>query len=415
MKHLCIVLLLFSLTASTYVCAKLVVKPYGYVAYDHWYDTRQVLSAREDFFLLFPLPPQLDEFCEDINAHGKWQMTALQTRMGLTAEMPGWWKDSELKGFIEADFLGSADPFIYNYRLRFAYLAIKTKKWKFLAGQWWHPLFTLDCFPDTICFNNGAPMEPQARAPQVRFTYTTDRYELIVAALSQEMQFESAGPLSFSTEYIRDSVTPNFHIHGRYFPVKDAVLGVAFDFLRLAPRVVTDNDVATHERINSVIAEIYGAYNAKKYQIRAKFTYAQNGTEQLMISGYGVRTRDPVTDVRTYSNTQAIAAWLDMAYWFSHETKSVGLFVGATQNIGATDPLYIDPTTGEPILYQFDPHLARVARIAPRFRYKKFPFQIGLELEWTYAAYGKLNKRAHVEHPRGVNNVRLYFEIMYNF
>ena len=27
------------------------------------------------------------------------------------------------------------------------------------------------CFPDTISFNNGLPMEPQARDPQVRFVY----------------------------------------------------------------------------------------------------------------------------------------------------------------------------------------------------------------------------------------------------
>jgi hypothetical protein len=401
--------------AGIYSLPEFSVKPYGYVAYDLYYDTRFLLSAREDFFVLFPLPPQYDALCQDINDHGHWQMTAIQSRLGVNAELKGLWRDIVAKGFYEADFLGAADPFISIYRLRFAGVSVHSNEWTFLAGRYWHPLFALDCFPDTICFNNGAPMEPQARAEQIRVTYTTKKYEIIAAALSQEEQFASDGEVGISDVYIRESLVPNYHIQARFFPAETYVVGVALDYLRLCPRIVTDNDFATNESINSFLVELYAARNEKKYQIRAKAVYAQNATNQLMISGYGVRTQDPVTNFRTYAVTQAVAGWIDMAYWFDDGTKSIGLFAGATKNLGATHPLFIDPATQQPIIYEFEPTVDVVARVSPRFRYKKHNMQIGLELECTSASYGKLNRKAEVLCPQTVTNFRVYFEILFFF
>ena len=128
--------------------------------------------------------------------------------------------------------------------------------------------------------------------------------------------------------------------------------------------------------------------------IRSKFVFAQNAADQLMLGGYAVRTVQPFTDIRTYANTQVVAAWLDTAYWFDEHNKSVGLFIGGTKNLGSREPLYIDPTTTQPIVFGLDPNIDTVWRIAPRFRSIKKPVTLGLELEYTQAAFGNLNRKA---------------------
>ena len=395
--------------------------PYGVIFYDHWYDTRQIMGARYSYVLFWPEPVIKDRFCRDINAHPEWGATSIQTKVGVVAQEP--WHDGMISGVIEGDFLGADDLTISTYRLRYAFLYIEHGPWRILAGSYWHPLFMYHsplpvdlyptCYPATISFNSGLPMEPQALSPQLRIAYRSGAFELLFTAAGQNAS-TSLGPVGATSLLINDALIPNLDLQLRY--IRDEIFfGAAFDYERLVPRIVTNNNVAAHEKIDSFIGQAWGAYNGEKFQFYAKVVFAQNASDQLLLSGFGVRTIEPFSDIRTYSNTQAVAAWIDTAYWFREETISIGLFAGGTKNLGSFDKLYVDPTTGQPIVYAINPNVAYVFRVSPRFRFVKKPMTIGLELEYTQAAFGILNRHAVPVNTKATWNQRVLFEIAYVF
>ena len=301
----------------------------------------------------------------------------------------------------------------YTFRIRYAYLFFDTPRWTLMAGNFWHPLFLINCFPDTISFDNGAPIEPQARDPQVTFTYKGDSFQLIVAAAGQNT-FTSPGPDNYTWRYLANAAIPNFHWQVRFLR-GDFFWGVALDWKRLVPRLETTKCVDAHEHISSIFAEAFAAYNTPEFTFRSKIFYAENAADQLCISGYAIATQDPVTNRRTYANVPSVGGWIDTAYWFDEGSRSIGLFIGAGKNLGSSKPLFIDHKTKQPVVYALEPTLDSLFRIAPRARIIKKPMTIGLELEYTQAAFGKLDRFARARHPQTARNVRFLFEIIYQF
>ena len=101
----------------TLECAIVKVKPYGYVKWEIYFDTRQPLGTREENSLFFPARCLSDIYRQDINAHGKWHMTAFETRVGLELIGPEW-EDVKTDGLVEGDFRGIVDATISDFRLR---------------------------------------------------------------------------------------------------------------------------------------------------------------------------------------------------------------------------------------------------------------------------------------------------------
>jgi hypothetical protein len=396
-------------------CAFVKIKPYGYVKWEGFWDTRQVIGSREEQALLYPKPRRLDIFGQDIESHGKWDMLAIETRIGLGLEGPRW-GDIRIDGLIETDFRGPSDPITSVLRLRHAFGRVVWENGSFLYGQWWHPLFILECFPHTVAFAIGAPMEPQARDPQLRYTGRWGWFELIAAAASQS-DFLSNGPIGFSAFYIRQAVIPNLHLQMRgYF--KDNVVGVAADYKRLVPRIESDKNVKVNEFIDSFIFEAFAAFIYAPWSLRTKVFWAQNGTDQLLISGYGVHTINPVTDARTYTNTAAAGGWLDFSYLFGCDNHELGFFVGGTKNLGSRQSLFIDPETGQPIIYALSglaQNLDYVVRVSPRYIFMKDPIRFGAEVEWTRASWGTPNRCGKVRNGVPVDNIRILLALYYMF
>jgi hypothetical protein len=238
----------------------------------------------------------------------------------------------------------------------------------------------------------------------------------MVAALSQQ-SFLSTGPIGISSEYIRNSLMPNFHCQLRGY--KGAFFcGIAGDVLRLVPRLVSDKNVKVNEHIVSFRGEAFASWTYPSWSLRTKVLYAQNGNDLLLISGFGVHTVDPKTDFRTYTNTACAAAWVDASYFFYNDTMELGLFAGGTKNLGSVRSLFIDPATQEPIIYtlvDIAKDLSYVARISPRYAFVKDPVRFGLEIEYTRAAFGKARKNGQIAHTRPVNNVRVLAALYYVF
>lgn len=397
--------------------AGLIIKPYGFIKFDVYYDSRQPFGFAEADKLVLPKRYLPDIFCRDINGRGQWHMTAAQTRMGITILAPEC-PCFKTQGIIEAEFFGFNDATIDLLNMRHAYgqLDFTCEKLSLLLGQFWHPMFILDCNPATLSLN-ATPFDSFSRNPQIRVTKRWNNFELITTILSQR-DFQSPGPVGFSTTYLRNAQVPNICAQGRwYIGQNQHVLGIVGDFKRLVPRLVTDKNIKVLEIINSFQAALYTRLNLDPLLIMAKIIYSQNGADQGLLSGYAVQTIDQLTDKRTYSNTQVACAWLDLTYTLACFNTELGLFVAGTKPFGSRDSLFIDPTTNQPIVYKFLSNVEYSVQVTPRILFKHDPVQIGFELDYRRAAYGNLDRFGKVPRDCGipVNDIRLFGTFMYIF
>lgn len=91
----------------------------GYVKYDAFFDSRQVLAAREGHLMLWPKAPEYDENGNDINASPNFNFLAIQTRLKTAISGPDA-LGAKTSAMIEAEFFGHTDADINGYRLRHA-------------------------------------------------------------------------------------------------------------------------------------------------------------------------------------------------------------------------------------------------------------------------------------------------------
>lgn len=389
--------------------------PYGYVKWEMFFDSRQNIGTRENQLLYFPAPQELDRFGNDLNDPGQWHMTAIESRFGIVMLGPKWGCITT-EGAIEGDFRGPIDSTISCLRLRHAFGLVKWEKGSFLFGQYWHPLFVPLCFPHTLAFSIGAPMEPQARAPQLRLSQRWEWLEFI-GSLSSQRDYASAGPQGVTTDYIRNAISPDVTLELRAY-WESGACGVVVDYLRLVPRLRSDLNVSVQEHISSCTVEGYAAFKFAPCSARLKAFWSQNGTEQLLISGYGIRCIDPLTQRQTYSNTAAVGGWLDFSYTFHCDRMELGAFIGGTKNLGSRHRLFVDPETEQPIVFALAgvaQNIDYVVRISPRYFYAKDPLRFGIELEWTRASYGQMDPCAKIINGVPVNNYRLSTAFYYLF
>lgn len=393
------------------------ILPYGYAQLSSWWDSRQVYGDSETLGDLFPKPKKFDRFGHDKNAHPAFHMTATQSTVGLLMRGPAWDSIKTL-GTIETDFRGESLDSLGCLRLRHAFGFLDWTEGAALFGQFWHPLEVPQCWPNVVSFNGGAPFETIARDPQARVTQRFGDIEL-VAALASQRDFASNGPKGVTPEYIRNAVVPNIHSQIRAYG-ENYFAGFAFDYKRLKPRLVSKEKIDVHEHIDSFITEAFVRYNySDNLILRTKGIWAQNANDQGLISGFAVKTVNPITDARTYANTAAASFWFDATYFFDQEQEhQVGVFIGYAKNLGAQHELFINPKTGRPIIYALldvSQNIDDLFRISPRYIINREPFLVGFELEYTQTAWGCPNKCAKVIDTRNVGLVRFLIQINYVF
>ncbi len=287
-----------------------------------------------------------------------------------------------------------------------------------LAGQEYHPLYVLGADPRTISFNTGIPIEPFSRNPQFRLTYTPDPHVDLIFCASTELEFETDGPIGFSTTYIRNAVVPmlDFQVKTHF---SDHLIGAGVDYKRIRPRLKTDTGLKTRETLNTAIAIAYGAFNWESVSTRTKLIFAQNPTDMTMIGGYAVSSIDQDCDQRTYTSLNVIAAWNDTEITIS---KSImpGWFIGFVKSLGARDtvlPNVVDAegTVTERRIFGIGTDIDYVFRFSPRLEWKVKNFLLGVELEYTRAAYGTIDSTGDVINTTPVANTRLLVALFYYF
>lgn len=398
------------------------IKIYGFLRNDIMYDTRQVVSARpatQGELLLYPAAISKDLNGKDVNSASSFSMLAITSRLGVSITGPDAF-GAKTSGTLEAEFFGNANGNENVFRLRHAYAKLDWPKTQLAFGQYWHPLFAVDCFPGVISFNTGMPFQPFARNPQIRLTQKFGKsFNLIVAALSQTEAFVSPGSstgialgsASASQSFANNSGLPNLHAQLQY-KGKMLVAGVAYDFKQLRPALKAtsgSSTVSTSEKVKSSTFEAYAKLMTKYVVAKAEFVSGQNMYDHLMFGGYLAYGTTPNI---TYKPMKVTSYWAEV----SGTGKKIvpAIFFGYAKNNGAS-------ATGAVATYARSVSasglsLDNVWRIAPRAEFIAGKFKIGAEIEYTAAAYGTAGSDGKVTGSTDkVANTRLLFTTTFSF
>ena len=374
----------------------------GFVKTDYWIDSRTVVAAREDLFLLYPAAKLPDVDGKDIHGDPVFNFSAITSRLATHMEGPDAF-GANISGMIEADFSGVTNADINGFRLRHAYLNMRWDSWNLMLGQYWHPLFTPAVTPRVVSLNTGAPFQPFIRNPQATLSHFRGQSQWLFSLVGQRDN-ASDGPRGTTPDYLRQSILPNLHLQwsGNY---ENFTAGLAADYKVLRPRLKTDADIYTSESIGSYALMAYGRYRFDLLDISMKSIYGQNLSEHLMLGGYAESFLDEETGHVEYTPLNHLSAWMNILYG---DRVLAGLFMGYAHNFGASDHV-----AGS--FYGRGSDIAYLYRIAPSLTFSSGSLALCAELEYTSAAFGTPDAKGKVRNHDEVGNFRLLFTALYYF
>lgn len=380
----------------------------GFVKSDFFRDSRQIASARQGHFLLYPLNAKADLNGKDINAVSCVHILPIQTRLSFII------KEKEILGAsatakVEGAFFGSTESNINSFRLRHAYVKLQWKYSNILVGQYWHPMFITSNYPGSVSFNTGAPFTPFSRNPQIRYTYRIKDVEMSLTAFSQ-LDFKSSGP---------NGAQPSYAIHAKYPALNARIIyhptignlkintGISLNHKNIKPTLITEAGYADDTYFNTSAATVFLGIKNSKLGINFQGTYGEDLYNLTMLGGYSVKSMtDDVTKIKEYTANRTLAFWTDIHN--INPTHQLGLLLGYSQNEGSTDN-HIST------LYGRGENIDYVYRISPRYAFKKGNFKIATEFEYTVAAYGTPNNLGKVNNSKEYGNLRLLVALYYLF
>ncbi len=380
----------------------------GYINHDVKYDSRQAVVARDGELFLYPKAVVEDAYGEDLNGNGRLQMFNIDARMRFTMTGPEW-HGFKTKGVIEGDFFGTTTVTESTLRLRHAFVQLQKDKVGIILGQTWHPAFFAECYPGVLAFGASVPLHPLNRAPQVRFTYTPSERLALSASILSERDFTSTGPAGSSGEYLRNSGVPDMQLKVIAKPTETITLGAVGGYMIIAPRIVTEANVAHKETLGSYNMSAFAKYKTEHFYFKLHGFYGQNVNRFVMLGGYAVdQITDVTNDFRTYKNINTASVWSEVEYntnnWY------FGLFGGYMALDGNADlstAVYGLGASNVESLYRWSPRVA--------YKFKKLQF--GLEVMATTANY-----MAHTDAASGIavsahaaTSYRYLFNTMFYF
>jgi hypothetical protein len=374
----------------------------GFIKSDYWYDSRQVVASREELFLFYPKNVVLGPDGLDVNGEDYVNFSPVTSRLTGIITGPDAF-GAKTSGMIEADFSGVTNADINGFRLRHAFGKLRWKNSELLFGQFWHPMFVTEVFPNVISLNTGAPFQPFIRNPQISYKHFFGKMNLELAFLSQRDN-ASDGPLGYNGVYMRNALVPNLHLQAQYKSEKH-VFGLAGDWKALRPQLANGLGNITTSKISTFATMAYWKYSNGKFTWRSKTIYGQNLTEHLLMGGYAQHSFDSLTHTESYTPTNHLFVWGNITYG---KKMVFGLFGGYAKNFGTSAV-----NTGK--FYSRGADIAYLYRIAPSISWISNTVQISFEPEYTVAAYGKPDQMGIVHDASEVGNLRLLLTFFYFF
>ncbi|MFP4448031.1 MAG: hypothetical protein ACLFPH_04800 [Bacteroidales bacterium] len=378
----------------------------GLVKNDVFFDTRQTLAAREGHFLLWPSPENIDIDGHDINSRSSFNILAVQSRLSGTITGPDAF-GAKTSGMIEGDFFAQANDNINLFRLRHAFVQLDWEKTSLLFGQYWNPLFVTSCFPGTVSFNTGAPIQSFSRDPQVRLTHSRGNISFIAAALSHR-DYPSYGEDGPSSEYLRNSGMPDMHFQLHYNTEK-FVTGAGLAYKKIVPRLETQWGREADEEVKGLSAIAFAKLRVNPLTIKVQALSGQNIADAMNISGFAVEDIEFETDDRTYLPLRNLSLWTDIHT--NGENFQAGLFAGYTQNRGTADEI-----SNADFIYGLGTDIESLFRISPRLVFNSGKVRFGIEGEYTEATFGEdYDEYAVPVNTHSTGNLRILFSAYYFF
>ncbi len=356
----------------------------GFVKTDAFIDSRQTVSFDDNaHFMLYPAPVSEDKNGEDINSGMNFNILSLQTRLTGEITIPDAF-GAKSTGMIEGDFFAFTDEIkISSFRLNNAFVKFNWKNAELMAGQYWHPLFIVQSFPEVFSFNTGAPFKPYATNPQLRYTSKIKSLSLISTIYTLN-DFPANGPFGPSTVYKRNSIIPNANFT---LTIDDgtSLMGLGVDYKTLVPRIKTDKGYKTNTSVNGIAITAFSKLAFNKVTWKFQKIYSQNAYDISGIGGYAVKfdSYDNITGMCEYTNLNTSSFWTEL-YYKSFDFL-FGIFAGYTYNLGSSEKMELDPEN----VFARGNDIEYVYRISPRIAFIQKNSTIGFEVEYTVAAYGK--------------------------
>lgn len=379
------------------------LKIYGQVRADLFYNTRANVESVDGLFYSYPMDIKLDAEGNDLNDQDNSNMYLLYSRLGLDVKGPKLGK-ANTSAKIEFDFRGSGTT-LSIIRLRHAYFNFSWGKSSVLAGQTWHPFYG-EVAPQILNLNMGSPFQPFSRAPQVRYRFNHNTFQLTATALWQS-QYLSNGPDGKTNKYIKNSCVPELHL-GADYKTPNIIVGAGIDMTSLVPRTqstIGDKVYKVDERITSVSGEIHAKYTTPMWYFAAKSTLGSNLTQTSMLGGYGVCGMDSITGQQNYTPTYNSSSWVNVVWG---KKWKIGVFGGYMKNLGTTKEVST--------LYGTGTNVDQIACGSAEVTYNLSNWKIGLEYNYTVAWYGSLNpNNGKIINTHSVGNNRFVVSATYSF
>lgn len=349
----------------------------GFVNSQLFFDTRQMVEAREGMVSLFPKFPNYDLNGNDINSKSSFNQLAMTSRIRANITGPDVW-GANVKAIIEGDFTGSSNIDNNGFRLREAYIQLNWKKTSLLVGSYWHPLYVFEARPVTVGLNTGAPFHAFSRHNQIRLEYKIAISKFILFA-GMQRDYASGGSEGKTSQYQRNTGIPNLHLQYQLTPGKH-LFGFGIDYKQLMPLLSFTNDAdltyQTNSRLHSYAFTAFAKLDLKAITLKSQFILGQNLSEHIMLGGYLIKKYGKQTLVR-YENISQLSYWVDLLS--TGEILKFGCFAGYAKNKGG------NLTNQE--FYGMGANIDYLYRIAPRIQFHSNKFMWATEFEYTVASY----------------------------
>ena len=386
--------------------SKFKVKFSGFVKNDFFWDSRKTVAAREGHFLLWPSAINRDADGNDINDKVNFNFLAIQSRLSVGLSGPDAF-GAKISAKIEGDFFAQANDNINLLRLRHAFVKMNWTNTELLVGQYWIPMFVTACFPGTVSFNTGVPMQPFGRNPQIRLTQKMGNFKFIAVASSQR-DYASRGAAGPSGEYLRNSALPEFSTQLHFAKEKAFIAGVGGSFKQIVPQIVTGEGYATDETVSSFNGIAFMKIKTAAVTIKIEGIYGQNIADVLSIGGFAITdSTDLAKGYVKYSPLTTASFWADIHT--NGKEIQFGVFGGYTENMG-TDKNVVGS------IYGLGTNIESLYRVSPRIMFNSGKMRFALEGEYTVANYGStIDTKGVPTDLSEVSNMRVLAAVYYFF
>jgi hypothetical protein len=341
--------------------------PYGFVKVAYYYDTQQVVAAREGEFLLYPALATDED--DEPNDTDNLLFFPFFTRVGVTiGDLPEAF-GAAVSGRLETDFFGPGNATNNTLRIRRATVVLDWGDREALFGMEWTPFF-LSAFPRTVATEAGTPFNQFARWVMVKGTLKPGPFRVSgILAQERDAFAEIGGPKQqqqaglpaaiLSAEYGRDGSTVGVNALAKWI-----------------------RPTLTSERFAAGAVQGFANLVRPGFAARGSVTYGGDLADHLMTGGYAI-----VGDVadNTFEPLNVIAAWLDVE---TAGAVSVGLFGGFLRNLGTSES-GLDPDAVVFVArgYGETDAVEHLWRVSPRLNVRAGAVRFGFEVQATGARY----------------------------